>query len=152
MTMEQLFRKCETLNKEFNTAARTMDGGELSAFRKKLSFKHDIGFENGWTVRMCRHVSDVFIVEEAQVWTRTEKGLFGKLHSRQTLRLTLHSPQIPELQIRCITACADKPEPGASLHICGELEVSAFLRGEVLQWKAGEFGKRTKITPAERPT
>lgn len=149
MTMEKLCEICEALNKEFNTAARTMDGRELSAFRKKLSFKYDIGFENGWTVRMCRRVSDVFTVEEAQVWTRTERGLFGKVHSRPTLRLTLHSPIVPALQIRCITSGADKPEIGTSLHISGALEVSVFLRGEGLQWKSGEFGKGTKMMAGE---
>ncbi len=148
MTMQQLCQKCEALNKEFNTSARHMDGAEFSAFRKRLAVKYNVGFDNSWSARFCCHVSDTFIVEQIQVWTRTKKGLFGKSLQTKKVHLTLSSPVIPDVPIKCTSddaKLADHLQNGAQIRISGELQISAFLNAQQVQWKDGEFGGRTMV-------
>lgn len=148
MTMQKLCGICTALNTEFNTAAKEMDSNALSAIRKKLAFRYDVSFLNGWTVRFIRHVSDTFTVEQMQVWTQTKKGLFGK-KSGSRIILMLRTPDAPELVIRCTStdsALAKRLQTGISVKVSGELEVTAFLRAGDVVWKEGEFGTAVRVT------
>ncbi len=148
MTMQQLCQKCEALNKEFNASARHMDGAEFSAFRKRLAMKYNVGFDNSWSARFCCHVSDTFTIEQMQVWTQTEKGLFGRSTAKKKMHLTLTSPAMPDVYIKCVSAdakLAEHLQNGAQIRISGELQISAFLNAQQVQWKDGEFGGRTMV-------
>lgn len=148
MTMQKLCDLCSTLSTEFNTAARKMDTGEFAEFRKRLAVKYNVGFDNGWTLRVSRRVSDTFTVEQLQVWTQTKKGLFGK-RSGSRIIMTLRSSAVPELAIRCTsadTALAGCLQTGASVKVTGELEAAAFLRAENVEWKEGAFGKNVRVS------
>lgn len=148
MTMQKLCGVCTALNTEFNTAAKEMDSNALSAVRKKLAFRYDVSFLNGWTVRLLRHVSDSFTVEQMQVWTQTKKGLFGK-RSGSRIILLLRTPAAPELVIRCTStdaALAKRLRTGCTVKVSGEMEITAFLRAGDVVWKEAEFGKNVRVT------
>lgn len=145
MTIAQLCAKCEALNKEFNTSARQMDGRELAAYRRRLMMKYDAGFVNGWTVRLCRNVEDVFTVGHTQLWTKTDKKMFGRKSAVHKLRLALSHPALPDVQITAIAEHGESPESGSEIRISGELEAVLFLHPDGVQWKSAAFLKNVRI-------
>ncbi len=145
MNIKTICEQCEKLNREFNTAARGMNGRELAAFRTRLMMKYDVGFVNGWTIRLNRRVEDVFTAEQVQVWEQTGKGLFGKKRAPQKLRLILRSQVLPDTFIKCIASAEEPPCIGQQVRVCGELEIAAFLHSEGVQWNAAEFRKVTRL-------
>lgn len=146
MTIEQLCGKCDALCREFNAAAREMNGRELAAHRRRLMMKHNAGFVNGWTVRVCRRVEDVFTVEHTQLWTKTEKGLFGRKTAVQKLHLELSHPCIQDVRIRATASHDEPPANGTRLRVCGEFEAELFLHPEGVQWKSAEFSGKVRFT------
>lgn len=145
MTIQQLCEKCDALNREFNTSAREMNGRELAACRKRLMMKYDVAFVNGWTVRLCRNVDDEFTVGRAQIWTKTEKGMFGRKLTVQKLSLELEHPCITELTVKGVAASDEPPSSGSEIRVCGELEAVLFLHPGGVQWKSAAFLKNVKI-------
>lgn len=147
MTMEEFRSRCEALNKEFNTAAGEMDAEALAAFRRKLTWKYGVRFENSWTIRIRAAVSDVFCVESLQTWTRTTKGVFGR-KARDTSRLTLTSPEIPDCFLTC-TSCdvsrLGELRSGDTVRVNGVLEASVFLQRDGCRWKAVSFIRQPVI-------
>ncbi len=146
MDIEKICKQCEKLNSEFNTAARGMNGRELAAFRTRLMMKYDVGFVNGWTIRLNRRVEDIFTAEQVQIWEQTGKSLFGKKKSTRKLRLTLRSPLLPDTIIKAITSAEEPPCIGQQIRVCGELELVLFLHPEGVQWKSAAFLKNVRIT------
>jgi hypothetical protein len=144
MTLERLCRQCEALNREFNAAAREYSGEELSKCRKRLMMRYNAGFVNGWTVRICRTVSDTFTVEQAQGWEHTQKGLLGS-KTMSKVRLTLQNAAMPEIPIACMTAMRRCPSNGETVHVSGELELVLFLHPEQMQWKSAAFLKVGRV-------
>ena len=145
MTIAQLCAKCEALNKEFNTSARQMNGRELAAYRRRLMMKYDAAFVNGWTVRLCRNVEDVFTVGHTQLWTKTEKGMLGRKHTVQKVSLELEHPCITELTVKGVAASDEPPSSGSEIRICGELEAVLFLHPDGVQWKSAIFLGQVRI-------
>lgn len=145
MTIAQLCAKCEALNKEFNTSARQMNGRELAAYRRRLMMKYDAAFVNGWTVRLCRNVEDVFTVGHTQLWTKTEKKMFGRKHTVQKVSLELEHPCITELTVKGVAASDEPPSSGSEIRICGELEAVLFLHPDGVQWKSAIFLGQVRI-------
>lgn len=143
-----LCTRCEALGRELNTSAKNMNGAELAAFRKKLQRKYGVTFENGWTVRMCRRVSDVFTVESVQCWKHTKKGVFGKTSEKQNQHLMLRTEAAPGLCIKCIVSDAEPLTADMQVHVNGALELVVFLPAGRLEWKSAEFLKRVKIVKA----
>ena len=146
MTIAQLCAKCEALNKEFNTSARQMDGRELAAYRRRLMMKYDAAFVNGWTVRLCRNVEDVFTVGHTQLWTKTEKKMFGRKYTVQKVSLELEHPCITELTVKGVAASDEPPSSGSEIRICGELEAVLFLHPDGVQWKSAIFLGQVRVT------
>ncbi len=149
MTMQQLCGICQKLSAEFNAAVKKMDTAEFSEYRKRLAIKYNAGFDNGWTLRISRRISDTFTIETMQVWTQTKKGLLGK-RSGSRILLTLRSNAAPELSIRCTSTdgtLAKRLHSGGKVKVTGELELTAFLRAGGVEWKSGEFGDKARVTP-----
>lgn len=149
MNIEKICEQCEKLNREFNTAAREMNGRELAALRTRLMMKYDAAFVNGWTVRLNRRVEDVFTAEQVQVWEQTGKGVFGKRRSTRKLRLALRSQALSDTIIKCIASAEEPPCIGQQVRVCGELELVLFLHPEGVQWKSAEFLKNVRITQVD---
>ncbi len=148
MTMQQLCGICQKLSAEFNAAVRKMDTAEFSEYRKRLAIKYNAGFDNGWTLRIHRRISDTFTIDTMQVWTQTKKGMFGK-RSGSRILLTLRSTAAPELSIRCTStdgALAKHLHSGGTVKAAGEMELTAFLRAGEVEWKTAEFGEKVRIS------
>ncbi len=154
MTIHQLCETCEALRRDLHAAGKKMDGQELSAYRKSLMVRYNAGFLNGWTVRMCKHVSDVFHARQQQMLTHRKKGLFGKTTTHCTTKLTLTAPMLADTVLTCTVrtnAPLGIPEAGARVRVSGELEAVLFLGGDAPEWRSGEFTKAPKVTLLDEP-
>ncbi len=148
MTMQKLCGICQKLSAEFNAAVKKMDTAEFSEYRKRLAIKYNAGFDNGWTLRIHRRISDNFTIDTMQIWTQTKKGLLGK-RSGSRILLTLRSTAAPELSIRCTSTdgrLAKQLHSGGMVKVTGELELTAFLRTGNVEWKTAEFGEKVRIS------
>ena len=146
MTIAQLLQKCEALSTEFNTAARTMDGKALSAYRKQLERRYHVQFLNGWTVRMQLHVEDVFHAQVCRTLTRSKKTLLGGTVLQYLTALTLTSPGLPACGIACTVQNPAPPTADSGdVHAAGTLEVSVVLLSEGLVWKDAALTGKSRV-------